>query len=68
MTGIPERKRILSVVGQSQQSDCRPGECPYQRRESWEGLTCLKNSVIAGLTMYVEEKAMGAIKRTEAGD
>lgn len=44
------------------------GNSLYWGCESQEGLTYLKNSMIEGLSLYVEEKAVGAVKRTEARD
>lgn len=39
----------------------------YKERKSWEAVTHLKNCVIEGLPVYVEGKAVGALKRMEAG-
>lgn len=55
-------------MGQSEQSDCRAGASLYGGCESWEVLTYLKNCTIEGLGLYEDEKALGAVKRTEARD
>lgn len=44
------------------------GDSLYKERKSGEGVTHLKNCVIEGLPVYVEGKAVGALKRMEAGD
>ena len=50
--------RVTAGQGSSQSAGC----------ESSEGLTNLKDCTIAGLSLYEDVKAIGAVKRTEARD